>query len=398
VDVTRVLLCHQPADGGVGRHISDLALGLQERGYEVLLCGPAIPPGLAGHDGVRHMSLDLRRAVAPRPDLAAVASFTRILGDVSPDIVHAHSSKAGAVARLARLARPRTPVVYTPHGYSFAGYFSRSAERLAYRGIERILAPLATRVVCVCEAEARLARSVGPSGRVRVAYNGIAPAADGPIDPRVAELAGRGPVIGALTLLRPGKGIETLIDAVPRVLARHPSAQVAILGDGPDLEALRVRAELREVAHAVHFLRQSAYPLQALRGMDVFVHPSWAEAFPYVILEAMSLGRAIVASDVGGVGEALRDGESGLLVPPRDDAAIAEGLLAALDDPSRRERLGAMALLRVSEQFTQARMVDRLASVYDELVGSSPSQAGAQAARSETAPPPAPRQMTHSAR
>ena len=65
---------------------------------------------------------------------------------------------------------------------------------------------MASRVVCVCEAEARLARSVGPSGRVRVVYNGIAPAGDGPVDPRVADLASRGPVIGALTLLRPGQG------------------------------------------------------------------------------------------------------------------------------------------------------------------------------------------------
>jgi glycosyltransferase involved in cell wall biosynthesis len=396
--VTRVLLCHQPADGGVGRHISDLAVGLRERGYEVLLCGPAVPPGLDGDSRFRHISLDLRRAVAPRADLAAVARFTRILRDVGPDIVHAHSSKAGAVARLARLGRPRIPVIYTPHGYSFAGYFSRPAERLAYRGIERTLAPLASRVLCVCEAEARLARSVGPSARVRVAYNGIAPAPDGRLDPRIAELARRGPVVGALTLLRPGKGIETLIDAVPGVLARQPSTQVAILGHGPDLEALRQRAQLRGVAHAVHFLRASADPLDALRGMDVFVHPSWAEAFPYVILEAMSLGRAIVASDVGGIGEALLDGASGVLVPAQDDAALAEGLLGVLDDPARRERLGAMALRRVSEQFTQARMVDRLTSVYDELVGSPPSQVGASAAPSETAPPLAPRQMTGSTR
>jgi glycosyltransferase involved in cell wall biosynthesis len=393
--VTRLLLCHQPADGGVGRHISDLAIGLRRRGYEVLLCGPTVPAGLGQFP---HVALDLRRAVAPRSDLAAVARFRRILGETCPDIVHAHSSKAGAVARLAKLTRPRIPVIYTPHGYSFAGYFSQSAERLAYRGIERTLAPLASRVVCVCEAEARLARSVGPRSRVRVAYNGIAPAGEGPPDARVAELASRGPVIGALTLLRPGKGIETLIDAVPSVLLRHPKAQVAILGDGPDLDALRARAQRRGVAHAVHFLGPSADPLGALRAMDVFVHPSWAEAFPYVILEAMSLGRPIVASDVGGIGEALVDGVSGVLVPARNDTALAGALLAMLDDPARRAQLGAMALSRVGEQFTQAAMVDRLVSVYDEFVGSSPSQVGAEDPPSDTASALSPRPMTGSTR
>jgi glycosyltransferase involved in cell wall biosynthesis len=382
----RLLLCTQPTDGGVGRHVSDLASGLRERGHEVVLCAPAMPPGLAGQ--VPYVRLDLRRAVAPRADLGAAARFARIVEDVRPDVIHAHSSKAGAVARLARLSRPRVPLVYTPHGYAFAGHFSRPVERLAYRVAERTLAPLASRVVCVCEAEARLARSIGPSGRVRTAYNGIAPAGDGRPDERVAELVNRGPVIGALTQLRPGKGIETLIDAVPRVLARHPSTQVAILGEGPDLDALRERARMRGVAHAVHFLGPTAEPLAALRGMDIFVHPSWAESFPYVILEAMSLGRPIVASDVGGIGEAIVNGQSGVLVPPRNDSALAEALIEALGDPDRRARMGALALSRVSEEFTRAMMVDRLISVYHELVRSSSSQSAAAVTRTAVAVDP----------
>ena len=132
--------------------------------------------------------------------------------------------------------------------------------------------------------------------------------------------------------------------------------------------------------------------------MDVFVHPSWAEAFPYVILEAMSLARPIVASDVGGIGEALVDGVSGVLVPARNDTILAEALLAMLDDPARRAQLGAMALRRVGEQFTQASMVDRLVSVYDELVGSSPSQVGAEDPPSDTASALSPRPMTGSTR
>ncbi|HME04510.1 MAG TPA: glycosyltransferase [Solirubrobacteraceae bacterium] len=391
--MTRILLCYQPTDGGVGRHVSDLAIGLGERGYEIVLCGPAAPGDLAGR--IPFVPLDLGRQIAPRADLAALAGFARILRDVRPDIVHAHSSKAGAVARLVRLSHPRTPVIYTPHGYAFAGYFSRPAERLAYRGIERSLAPLASCVVCVCDAEARLARSVGPSGRVRVIYNGIEPAGEGPVDARIAELSRRGPVIGALTLLRPGKGIETLIDAMPRVLAGHPSTQLAILGQGPDLGALRGRARLHGVTDAVHFLGPSAAPLEALRGMDVFVHPSWAEAFPYVILEAMSLGRPIVASDVGGIGEALRDGESGVLVAPRDDAALAGALVDMLDDPDRRERLGATALERVGERFTRAMMVERLASVYDELARFAPVHVQPLDPRPESPPPRSPQAMTH---
>jgi glycosyltransferase involved in cell wall biosynthesis len=360
----RVLLCHQPADGGVGRHIGDLIDGLCAAGHEVTVCSPALP-ALHGA-GVAHVELDLRRAVAPRADVAAVARFARITREHRPQLIHAHSSKAGAVARLARLAAPRVPVIYTPHGYAFAGYFQSSRERLAYKLIERALAPLATRVTCVCEAEARLARSIGPGARVRVVHNGISRPPAGEPDARLVELGARGPVIGALTLLRPGKGLETLLAAAPALLARHPHAQLAIVGEGPDLPELSRHARDLGVGDAVHFVGPTADPSSALRAMDIFVHPSWAEAFPYVILEAMALGRPIVASDVGGIGEAIVHGESGLLTPQRDERALARALGELVGDRERAAQLGHGALSR-SRMFTREAMLARLVAVYEEI-------------------------------
>jgi glycosyltransferase involved in cell wall biosynthesis len=382
--VTRVLLCHQPTDGGVGRHLGDLTEGLTERGWEVVLCSPEPPRRLGG--SVTHVRLDLRRAISPRVDLAAGVALARAVRELRPDVVHAHSSKAGAVARLARVLHPRVPLVYTPHGYAFAGHFSRREQRAAYRGIERLLSPLANRVVCVCEAEARLARSVGAGERVRVIHNGIEPARPGPGDARIARIAQRGPVIGALTMLRPGKGLETLIDAAPAMLARHPAAQIAIVGDGPELGTLRDRAQSRGVAHAVHFPGSSDRPLEALRAVDVFVHPSWAESFPYVLLEAMTLGKPIVASDVGGVSEAIEGGVSGLLVAPRDRDSLAGALGDLLEHRERAARMGELALARVRSQFTLAGMIDRLSAVYDELVRPSRPTAALQPRDAESKP------------
>jgi glycosyltransferase involved in cell wall biosynthesis len=317
--------------------------------------------------GVSHVPLDLGRAVSPAADVAALARLSGILRRLKPDLIHAHSSKAGAVGRVARLARPATPVVYTPHGYAFAGWFSSARERLAYREIERVLAPLSSRVVCVCEAEARLGRSVGFSKRIRVIYNGIAPVAPGPADTRMLELASRGPVVCVLTQLRPGKGIETLIDATPALVARGHDLQVAIWGEGPELETLAARARRAGVAESVHFLGTSSDPLAALRGADVFVHPSLAESFPYAILEAMAAGAPIVASDVGGIGEALQDGESGLLVPPGSVPALTEALGELLEDPRKREATGSAARERVQRLFTREAMIDRLVGVYHEI-------------------------------
>jgi glycosyltransferase involved in cell wall biosynthesis len=368
--VTRIVLVHQPVGGGVGRHVVDLAGGLADRGHEVFVCGPAPPSGLC--DTVTHVPLSLRREIAPRGDLAAVTAFCRIVRGVRPDLIHAHSSKAGAVARIARVAYLKTPVLYTPHGYAFAGHFSRELERRAYREIERVLALASTRVVCVCEAEARLARTVSPANRVKVVHNGIEPPGDGPTDPRVAELARRGPVVCALTQLRPGKGLETLIDATARLLPHRPDLQVAICGEGPDLQTLRARADANGSGQAVHFLGASADPLSMLRGADLFVHPSWAEAFPYVILEAMSLGLAIVSSDVGGIGEALIDGQSGMLVSAGDDLALASALDDLLGDAERRARLGAAAKHRMGQRFTRTKMIEGIELVYGEVTGPKP--------------------------
>jgi glycosyltransferase involved in cell wall biosynthesis len=366
--MSRIMQLYQPTGGGVGRHVRDLAEGLSERGHEVLLCGPAAPDGMSPlPPRVSHLPLELDRPISPADDLRALVRLGAILRRARPDVLHTHSSKAGALGRIARVARPGMPVLYTPHGYAFAGWFTSAGHRRAYREIERALAPLASRVVCVCEAEARLGATLGFSKRIRVVYNGISAVDSGATEPRMLQLSAKGPLICVLTQLRPGKGIETLIDATPSVLERHPALQVAIWGEGPEHEHLKARAQDAGVAESVHFLGPSLDPLAALRGADVFVHPSLAESFPYVILEGMAVARPIVASDVGGIGEALIDGESGLLVPAGSAPALAQALTGLLEDPGRRGEIGEAARRRVAQLFTREAMIDRLVGVYHEI-------------------------------
>lgn len=353
----------QPTDGGVFEHVAALCAGLSERGHETLVAGPfdGSPPGLEAEP----LPLDLGRAVSPRADARAAGATARLVRRVRPDVVHAHSSKAGAVARIARAAFTRVPLVYTPHGYAFAGYFERAAERRAYRAAERMLAPLATVTLCVCHAERRLAESIG-ARRTRVVHNGVeepepeAPAA------AIAALGDGGPVVGALTLLRPGKGIETLVDAVPRLLESVPDARVVVAGEGPDRGALEARARDRGVADAVHFIGATAGAMPLLAGSDVFVSASWAESFPLNVLEAMAAGVPIVATDVGGTGEAIEDGSSGLLVPARDPGALADAVAALLTDRARAAALGAEARERQRSRFSVDRMIDGSLQVYSE--------------------------------
>jgi glycosyltransferase involved in cell wall biosynthesis len=356
--VSRVLLVTQPTDGGVFQHVTALGTGVAERGHEVLVAGP-----LESEIGIPSERLELVRAISPRADAGAVARLARLLRRWRPDVVHAHSSKAGAVARMARAARPGTPLLYTPHGYAFNGWFESERERSRYRTAERMLAPLTTMVLCVCEAERRLAESLG-SRRTEVVYNGVPEAEPVSPHPALAELRARGPVVGVLSLLRPGKGLETLIDAAPALLAEHPDASIAIAGEGPDRAALERRARELGVGAAVVFLGLVGGPGPLLAGIDVFANPSWAESFPLSTLEAMQAALPVAITDVGGAAEAIVAGESGVLVPPRDPAALAGALAGLLADHERARTMGAAARLRVQERFGVERMIDEILGVY----------------------------------
>jgi glycosyltransferase involved in cell wall biosynthesis len=361
----RILLVTQPADGGVYEHVVRLGRGLRDAGHEVELAGPL--KHRAPELDLTTLDVPMGRSVSPRGDARAAIALGRLIRSTAPDVVHAHSSKAGAVARLARAAAPAVPLVYTPHGYAFAGYFESKRERSAYRMAERVLAPLATLVLCVCEAERRFAASVGSSSRTRVVYNGVPPVADAEPHPAVAALRRRGPVIAALTLLRPGKGIETLIDAVPGLVGTHPDVNVAIAGDGLDRESLVRRAADRGVADRVHFVGEVRGPGPVMLAADVFVSPSWAESFPLSVLEAMSAGLPVVTTDVGGCAEAVADGETGVVVPARDAGALTAALGRLLDDPARARELGAAGRRRWQERFTVRRMIEGTIAAYGEL-------------------------------
>jgi glycosyltransferase involved in cell wall biosynthesis len=357
----------QPTDGGVFQHLTRLCRGMQARGHDVLVAGPfGSPPADLDAEVLR---LDMVRAVSPLADTRAVTDAARLVRRVRPDLVHAHSSKAGAVGRLARPAFPRIPLVYTPHGYAFAGYLASDAERRRYRAVERMLAPLASIVLCVCEAERTLAAAIGPASRTRVVHSGIPPLLPASPAPAAAGLRDRGPVVGVLTLLRPGKGIETLIDAMPIVLARHPNAAFVVAGEGPDRAQLAARAKERRVDQALRLIGPTTGPEPLLAATDLFVSASWAESFPYNVLEAMAASLAVVATDVGGTGEAVADGVTGVLVPPRDANALASAISGLLDDPSGRERLGRAGRARQLELFTVDRMVDDTIGVYRGALG-----------------------------
>ncbi|HEY7076911.1 MAG TPA: glycosyltransferase family 4 protein [Solirubrobacteraceae bacterium] len=377
--MARVALVCEPPDGGVAEHVALLALGLAERGYEPLVFGPpdfALRARLAG----RFRALPLGREYGrPDRDAAAAAALARALRATGCDLVHAHAAKAGVLGRLAAVAAG-APAVYTPHCLPFVGEVSAARRRFGLFA-ERSLAPLTAALVCVCEQERRvaLAARLRPR-RLVVVHNGCpAPDPRQVTDPALRELKRRGPLVGAVSVLRRQKAVDVLLDAMPALRARVPDARVAIVGDGPERAALLSRAA--PLGDAVAFLPFTPPAARHLLELDVYVLPSAWEAFPIGVLEAQACGIPQVATDVGGTREAVVP-DTGVLVPPRDPGALAAALAELLLDPGRRARLAAASLARHAERFSVERMLDGTAAVYDAVL-----RAPAAAARRRAAPP-----------
>lgn len=175
-------------------------------------------------------------------------------------------------------------------------------------------------------------------------------------------------LIGEVARLCEVKGQRELIEALPGI----PDAKLVLFGrdleqGGAFQEGLERTADRLGVRDRVVFAGHRDDAAQLLGELDLFVLPSWTEGLPLVVLEAMARRRAVVATPVGGTAEVVADGETGLLVPPRDPEALATAIRDLLADPERRRRMGEAGYRRAAERFSAEAMTRRVLEIYDEV-------------------------------
>ncbi|MCP3905916.1 MAG: glycosyltransferase family 4 protein [Planctomycetes bacterium] len=369
----RVLHIVEASNTGVGRHVVDLAAGLLGHDcrvdlvYSTRRMDDVFAERLRSLPELHATAIDMQRrpAIADATVVRRVRALARQRGPF--DIVHGHSSKGGAIARLA--AGGRGPaVVYTPNGVFTMNPELSSLARRAVGAIERRLARRTDAVIAVSPVERDHLRDLGVADRLlHVIPNGIPARAWEPRETARRNF-GIGPdeiVVGFLGRLSPQKNPELLVDAFARLASRCPEATLAVVGDGPRADACRDLVGAAKLDGRVRWLGfQTAEA--AMPAFDVFAMPSRYEGMPYVLMEALCLGLPIVATDVGGTRLAVVDGENGRVVAPGDPAALADALASVLLDPAHRQQLGA-ASRKLSERFTVAEMVRRTLALYREL-------------------------------
>jgi glycosyltransferase involved in cell wall biosynthesis len=336
----------------------DLAIAQREDGHEVFMAGAAGQyTSLLTEHGVRYLPLEHSGGGGVNA-ARAVFGLARLIRRHRIEIVHAHNMTGAIVARLASgssgLGRRSARVVTTVHNS-----WSPHAE----------LMRVGHRVIAVTAAvrDTMIARGI-PAQKIAVVLNGPigttrSPDEYGPLPPVTL----RRPAVLSVAGMYERKGIRDLIDAAALLRARVPDAVVYLVGDGPDRQVFEAYAKERGVADRVEFLGFRADVLELMRAADVFVLASHAEAGPLVVVEARSVGTPVVATAAEGVSEMLDNGEAGLLVPPRDPAALADALARVLLDQALAAQLRE-AGLSGCERFHVSRMARETVDVYQELL------------------------------
>lgn len=338
--------------GGAQVHVRDLALACREREVEVTVLGGGSSP-LADDLERRGLSVirlrHLARALRPLADLRAFLELRATLRGLGPDVVALHSSKSGWLGRLAA-ASLGLPAVFTAHGWSFA---ADAPGADLYRVAEAAAARLPATVITVSEADRELARrALGL--QAECIPNGV------PDDPGRGEPGREPPLLLMVARFAPQKDQALLLRALARL--RDLPWRLALAGDGPGrAEAARLVRDLglEDRVELPGFLESPPYS-----AAQVFVLASRWEGLPLSVLEAMRAGLPTVATDVGGVREAVEEGRTGWLVPAGDEGALARALEVLLEDPALRERMGRAARQRYEERFRHETMVERTLEVY----------------------------------
>jgi len=349
------------AVGGASVHVRDLARGLLDRGWEVRVFlggeGP-VTDQLRAAGVPFHCLRHLRRSIHPLRDLRALGELTQALGEFRPDLVSTHTAKAGWIGRAA-CARLGLPALYTPHGWAIRDRVSL-AHGFVFRQAERVAARWARGIICVSEYERKLAVAarIAPEDRLHTIHNGVHD-----VGPELRAVPGSKPVrIVSVARLEPPKDPSTLLHALATL--RTLDWELDMVGGGPSEPRARRLAVALGVADRIRWLGYQPDPARALAGASVFVLSSRSEGFPRSVLEAMRAGLPVVASDVGGVGEAVSGDYSGLLVAPGNAQALALGLRKLLEDPAIRQRFGSAARQIWERRFRFERMFDDTVALY----------------------------------
>lgn len=365
--------------GGGERGFGQLWTGLNRDRFQTHLA--AHPGGkleeMAHGAGVSFFPIDMSRKV----NFITIGHLSRLISQNRIDIVHSMGARADFFARLACRKMSSTAVLCTV-AMLIEGYDVGSLRKAVYKIADRYSARYVTQYIAVSKAlKDRLIEECGiPADKISVIYNGVEldqynPNLCAPDEVcRSLGITDDYPVIGTIGRLVYQKGFSYFLEAAKRVWSERRQVRFVIVGHGPEEAKLKSLAESLGISHVCTFAGLRFDTARLLSVFNVFVLSSVLEGLPRVVIEAMAMGRPIVATDIDGVREEIRHNETGILVPPEDPIAFAEAILSLLDDREKAERLGRQARKDAEEMFDLRHTLANVEVLYEKVLNSMSSK------------------------
>jgi glycosyltransferase involved in cell wall biosynthesis len=352
--------------GGMERIIQTLAVGLSKEKYRVRVW--CLTKGGPIADELKAAGIEVEiLGMAPRCTLAFLWRLRNKIRDCRIDILHAHGYSAATIGRAAGFLAG-VPVMVA-HVHSTYWYY-----RFKHLAVEKLLSLVSGKVICCSQAVAQFALSHEKiaARKVMVVYNG----AEDMFTPDVAGMraslgiSAADFVIGVPASLVPHKGHSYFLEALGAVTREYPEVKAVLAGAGPLRKELQDLAEKLGIARNVVFAGVLSKMAPFFAAMDLIVLSSTErEGISMGILEGMSAEKAVVGTMVGGIPEAVVDGETGILVPPWDSRALAAAILRLMRDRDTLVKMGRAGRARYENKFTRKRMLTDISGIYDELLG-----------------------------
>lgn len=315
--------------------------------------------------------IEMTRAIGTN-DLKAILEVRRLIKKYHPNIVYAHSSKAGAIARIADIG-VYNHCIYNPHGWAFNMKTSNKKKAL-YTLIERIAAPFCEKIVCISEAERKSAlnKKICNNNKLQVIYNGVDIDAyengpHGEIKRKDLGIPNNAFVIGMVGRISPQKAPDVFVKVAKLIKENIQDSHFIIVGNGELEDKIMRYAERNGLADSLHITGWVDNPMSYVELLDVACLLSRWEGFGLVLPEYMMASKPIVASNIDAIPEIIKNGENGLLVKVDDIVETSEAILRIYKDSELRLKLVAHGLEDVHNRFDARRVSEEHEKLFEEL-------------------------------
>lgn len=367
----RILNVAQAA-GGVDRYIRMLLKYLDKDKFEnVLVCSQDFHEEDYKGLVISFEQIEMTRAIGGN-DLKAIKEVRALIKKYNPDIVYAHSSKAGAIARIADIGL-KNRCVYNPHGWAFNMRCS-AKKKAMYTAIEKIAAPFCDKIICISDAEKQsaLEKKICREDKLQVIFNGVDIDAyengvRGAVKRRDLNIPEDAFVVGMVGRMSPQKAPDVFIKMAKKVKDSVPNAHFIIVGNGNQEAEIRKYAEDNGFSDSLHITGWVGNPMSYVELFDVACLLSRWEGFGLALPEYMMAGKPIVASNVDAIPNIIRDGENGLLVKVDDAVGASKAVLRIYQDDELKNRLVTQGMEDVHNRFNARRVSEEHGKLFERM-------------------------------